>query len=160
MNNLSRYYRKERRVPMLKFPINLEIGCGDAEHKRKDHVGLDIRDYGQDILCDVEDGIPLPDNSCLSIYASHVFEHLENLVFVMNECHRVLQKRGELWIIVPHISCEKAYVPSHIIQFNKYTFDFFQYPEYAKNYNGSCWEIKEYVENQKKHIHVKMTPIK
>jgi len=64
-----------RRVKIKNFKdIYLDLGCGDKKHRRpikgKNNVGLDIIDYGQEIVWDVKDGIPLPDNSCEYIIAS------------------------------------------------------------------------------------------
>ena len=47
--------------------------------------------------------IPLKDNSCDAIYASHTFEHINPGVMplVFNECFRVLKNGGCLRIIIP-----------------------------------------------------------
>lgn len=158
--NISRIRRIKTKVPKLEYPILLEIGCGDPAHRKEGYIGLDIEDYGQEIIWDMELGIPLPDNSCSNIYASHVMEHLEDFIGVMNECWRILREDGELWVIVPHRNNEKAYLPSHVRFFDKWSFDFFQYENYAGEYHGKLWEIKELVVNDRPDIHIKMTPKK
>jgi predicted SAM-dependent methyltransferase len=161
MKNASTYNRRIRRIPTIsQFPIMLEIGCGDAAHRSKKHIGLDIIDYGQEFVWNIEEGIPLPDNSVSHIHCSHVLEHLEDLIGVINEMHRVLIPGGELYAIVPSQEHEKAYVPSHIRVFTKWTFDFFQYESYVNEYQSSLWEINELVINERKDIHCKMTPVK
>jgi SAM-dependent methyltransferase len=141
--------------------IKLEIGCGDPQHRRpaeEGYIGVDMIDYGQPVLWDIENGLPFPDNSASHIYCSHVFEHIDDLIGLMNECWRVLAHGGELWAIVPHRDAEKAYVPSHIRYFDKWTWNFFQYEEYAEGYYSKVWTIIDLVVNARKDIHVKMTP--
>lgn len=151
---------------LKKFPlgeIRLEIGCGDKEHWRREggeFLWIDIRDYGQDLVWDVEEGIPLPDNSCAFIYCSHTLEHMDDLVGVMNECWRVLKPDGVLQIVVPHKDSEKALVPSHVRLFDKWTFDFFQFESYTKDYSVKPWTVLELVVNERPDIHVKMQPRK
>lgn len=159
MINISRIRRIKARVPILQFPINLDIGCAEGSHRKAGYIGLDINDYGQEIVWDLEVCIPLPNNSCQNINATQVFEHVEDFVGVMNECHRVLKPDGQLFLTVPHKDHEKAYIPSHIRRFDKYTFDFFQYPEYADEYGGSLWEVLS-LEVKNGDIHVAMKPKK
>lgn len=161
--NVSTVKRLQKVIRTFKnSELNLEIGCGDKKHWRmdKDYIRVDVVDYGQDIVWDVEKGIPLPDNSCNYIYASHVFEHFSDYIGVVNECHRVLNKVGELYIVSPTVDSEKAFLPTHVNFFNKYTFDFFQYESYAQDYMGSVWKINELIVNDRKDIHIKMSPIK
>lgn len=166
--NVSRMKRIVRRFDieaLKKFQmgeIKVDLGCGDKDHWRKDEerLGIDVMDYGQDITWDVEEGIPLPDSSCSYIIASHFMEHLSDFIGVMNECWRILRKEGILYVIVPHRDNDKAYIPSHTRVFDKYVFNFFEYKEYAKSYQSSFWDIKELIVNERKDIHVKMTPHK
>lgn len=165
VSQIKRIVRRFNIRALSKFPIGeikVDLGCGDKDHWRKDEerLGIDVMDYGQDITWDVEEGIPLPDNSCSYIIASHFMEHLFDFIGVMNECWRILRKEGILYVIVPHKDSEKALVPSHTRLFDKWTFDFFQYNEYAKNYHSRLWEVKELVVNERPDIHVKMTPHK
>lgn len=75
--------------------ISIDLGCGSS--KTADHVGLD-KEYsdGVDVVHNLEDGIPYPDNSASEITAKHVFEYLKNPDQIMREIHRVLVKDGIL----------------------------------------------------------------
>ena len=141
------------RVPITKFPIHLDIGCG--KKTRDGYKGLDIIDFSQEFVWDIEKGLPLPDKSVSDIYSSHTFEHLHNLIFIMNECWRVLVKNGILYIIVQHMKREEAFDPTHKRFFNEQTWRAFE-KEFI-----SCevrpWEILDYVENERLDIHVKLT---
>lgn len=155
--NVSTIQRIDTKIPIIEnFPIKLELGSG--ENKKDGFVGLDIDDYGQKIIWDLEKGLPLPDNSCSRIYASHVFEHLEDLIGIFNECWRVLQTYGKLHVIVPEKNHLWAYNPSHIQFFTKRTFKFFA-TEQVKIYNCRKWEILKLILNERKDIHAWMSPI-
>lgn len=84
--------------------MKLDIGCGKTKLEN-DWEGLDIVDYGQKYVLDLEkDGLKgIPDKSITEIKAHNVFEHLsvEKRLFVFNECWRVLVSRGTLDIKVP-----------------------------------------------------------
>lgn len=58
------------------------------------------------IEADLRKGIPLPDNCCDGILASHLIEHLDvhESIKLISECHRVLVQEGLLVISVPNTS--------------------------------------------------------
>jgi len=157
-----------RRVKIKNFKdIYLDLGCGDKKHRRpikgKNNVGLDIIDYGQEIVWDIKDGIPLPDNSCEYIIASHFMEHFrkEDFIKIMNECWRILKPDGELYIIVPHRDRGASAWPVHLLEPSEDTFKFFdQTDETAREHRIKGWKIIEIITNEKKDIHVKMQPKK
>ena len=141
----------------------LELGCGQPHHRRIGYMlGLDIIDYGQEIVWDLAHGIPLPGDVCAKIYSSHCFEHVkpEAIVDVFNECWRVLRSGGELWVVVPHRNSPQAYVPTHLTYFDEKTF------QVLAEGHGDCytsikpWKITEIVTNQRGDIHCKLTPVK
>jgi len=102
--------------------MKLEIGCGATP--REGYRGVDMQDFGQEFVYDVRRPIPFDDESVDEIYCSHFLEHLDqdNVVKFLKQCHRMLKKGGQLWIIVPHRDNEKAYVIWHKTFYNKYTF--------------------------------------
>lgn len=81
----------------------LDLGCGKS--KKNGAIGIDfIKMPGVDVVCDLNKGLPLPDNSVDGIYASHILEHLDDFMFAMKEIWRVLKKNGWVKIWVPHFS--------------------------------------------------------
>jgi hypothetical protein len=52
---------RARRLPILTFPIKLDLGCG--EFPKEGFTRLDINDFGQEIMWDATEGLPLPDNT-------------------------------------------------------------------------------------------------
>lgn len=163
----------DRRVDLTGRPTNqlieesgygLEIGCGQAEHRRKEYaLGMDIEDYGQEIVWDVEQGIPLADNTCAKIYTSHTLEHIhpDKLIDVMNECWRVIQPGKEFWVVVPSVTHERAYTPSHLTYFSIKSFEPFYAPQgdcYTKKIKR--WTLISIKLNDRGDIHCRLTAIK
>ena len=74
--------------------IHLDLGSGDKGKQRGGNVSLDIRDIDVNFVWDIRNGIPLPDNSCEKITASHIMEHFypDEFIRIMNECWRILKK--------------------------------------------------------------------
>lgn len=78
------------------------LNVGSGEDYREGWVNLDYNDrYDPDIVCDLRDGWPFPDDSFSLVVASHVFEHLPDLEFQFQEAARVLREGGHLKVIVP-----------------------------------------------------------
>ena len=162
--NISRVSRFVRKFPMIDYgkPVRIEMGCGDNKHRHPERkegwYGMDIVDYGQEIIWDMEENLPFPDKSVDEIYSSHTFEHISNLVGLMNECWRILKDEGKLYIIVPHKDNEKAYIPSHVNHFDKFSWMFFEYRGVETDYFVKPWIIEEIIVNERPDIHVKMKP--
>lgn len=53
----------------------------------------------------INDGLPFADSSFDNIVAGEFIEHIENPVFFLKECHRVLKSGGRLIITTPNIYC-------------------------------------------------------
>ena len=104
--------------------MNIDLGCG--LNKNRGFKGLDkIPGPGVDIVCDLEDGIPLPDNSVDLVAASHILEHIRNLMELMDEIHRVCKPGADVAICVPHYQSIGAWQdPTHIRPFTEYTFSY------------------------------------
>lgn len=166
-----------RRIPFQrKFhnpftpPYKVNIGGGNVQHQQtrdKEHgyLVIDILDEGQDVIWDIEEGIPLPDNSCSQIYCSHVVEHVDDMIGLMNEFWRILQSDGVLYVVCPHITSDKAYILTHIRRLNEQTFQMFDYKfqtetDWKKGYNIYPWEVCEIIVNDRHDIHFKAQPHK
>ena len=77
---------------------------------------MDVRDYGQEVVRDARKGLPFDSEKFDRVDACHFLEHLapgEELLFVISEIHRVLKPGGSLVAIVPHVSSEGAFRPTH-----------------------------------------------
>jgi len=143
--------------------LKLDLGCGKV--KREGFIGIDISDYGQEIICDITKGIPFSDNSIEEIEANSILEHLssDNLLFVMRECHRVLKKNGKFNIVVPFAGSDGSFRdPTHQNFWTENTFDYFcegKPKHYDINPNHKFKKIKVEEKNGGA-IYATLTPIK
>ena len=82
--------------------IKLNLGCGFLEEK--DSIGIDIRDCGQEIIWDLNKGIPFPDESVDMVCSMHFIEHLDDKEFynLLLEIYRILKVGGTTENIQPH----------------------------------------------------------
>jgi len=110
----------------------LNIGCGTK--KLVGWINIDKNPmHKPDLLRDIEKGLPFDDNSIDTILCEQTLEHIHDLVFVMNEFHRVLKPNKKLLISVPLITGKWAWIdPTHVNYFNDSSFDFFM----ARDYNS------------------------
>lgn len=114
----------------------LDLGCGRVKFN-PNAVGVDChRMEGVDVVTDLN-SLPYPfsDESFDYIHASHILEHLENTIKVMEEIYRILRPSGRVLIRTPHFSNQMAYChPQHIRFFSLGSFDCFSgdNPEYTK----------------------------
>ncbi len=84
------------------FPVKVNVGCGNEPFPGWINLDLDpgVR---ADILWDVTDGLPFPDNSCAFLYSEHFLEHIpvQQGVQFLAECRRSLQPGGVVRIGMP-----------------------------------------------------------
>ena len=106
--------------------IKLNVGCG--ADIRPGYVNLDyLPQPGVDLVHDLNRfPWPLEAESVEDIYASHVLEHVEDLIATMREIHRICAPGARLEVRVPHFSCGVTYRdPTHRRAFSYFTFDYF-----------------------------------
>src|SRR4051812_22266165 len=103
--------------------LRLNLGCGLRRlpgFYNVDHVSLP----GVDILADLEEPLAeLPDDSVEQIYCRHTLEHVQRLLELLADLHRVTHADGRLELIVPHFSNPYGYSdPTHVRFFGLYSF--------------------------------------
>lgn len=140
--------------------IKLNIGCGrdyrpgwkniDISKAVKAEYYLDIR----------KDTLPFEAGSVSEIYISGVLEQIlenEDLIYAVNECHRVLKPGGIMTVIVPNAKYSIAHQdPMDIRKFTPETFGYFiksdrKYELYGSVYGFLGWSGFAYQENER-HI--------
>ena len=91
-------------------------------------VNLDVSaEVGADIVHDLTRlPWPLPSDAFREVYAFDVIEHLDDVVRVMEEVHRICRPGARVHITVPHFSSANAFTdPTHRHQFSCFSFDYF-----------------------------------
>lgn len=106
--------------------LRLDLGCGP--HARTGYFGVDLVErLGSDIVADLNQPLDqLPDNCCEAIYTRHALEHVQNLLPLMREIHRVCKPGARIEIVVPHFSNVYGYSdPTHVRFFALYSMYYF-----------------------------------
>jgi hypothetical protein len=79
----------------------MDIGCG-GKKQRPWAVGVDrVPQPGVDVVADLEGDLPFKDGSFDHAFAVHVLEHIDDLLGLMAELHRVLRPGGVLHVLAP-----------------------------------------------------------
>jgi ubiquinone/menaquinone biosynthesis C-methylase UbiE len=117
----------------LKFD-KLNLGCGTDI--KEGFVNLDVFKFkGVDIVHDLNKfPFPFPDNSFSYVLISHVLEHVEDPVKVVEEVWRIAKNDAIIEIGVPYFSGLNAVGdPTHKHFFAAKTFDFFERGKLGEN---------------------------
>ena len=106
----------------------LRVDLGSGARPRAGFYGLDqLEAAGVDIVADLNRPLDLlPDNCAEHVFSSHSLEHVEKLLPLMDEIHRIMRPGGTLEVIAPHFSNPYYYSdPTHVRFFGLYTMSYF-----------------------------------
>ncbi|PEP85131.1 class I SAM-dependent methyltransferase [Bacillus toyonensis] len=127
----------------------LHLGCGQTI--LEGWINLDIMPMeGVDIIADLNQckakPLPFEDNSVDEFFASHVLEHIQQSLDLMEELHRIAKPNATMICHVPYGSSDDAFEdPTHIRQFFLNSFAYFSQPIYWRadyGYKGD-WLIEK-----------------
>ena len=122
----------------------LKIDIGGGLNPYPGYVTVDSRKHA-DYVCDLNDGIPLPDNSVGVLNASHILEHLHDKTKIMSEIHRVLAHGGWAFIEVPSTDGRGAYQdPTHVSYWNENSFLYYTDKYLADFIDNNTIRFQEY----------------
>lgn len=100
--------RKMRKMGMALQEKKLHLGCG--ENIFSGYINLDLRKLpGVDIVHDINQPLPFPDNTFAEIVALNVLEHVKDLQSVIREMYRVTEPGGIWKIEVPYYNSPYAW---------------------------------------------------
>ncbi|WP_110954015.1 class I SAM-dependent methyltransferase [Anaerosinus massiliensis] len=123
----------ENNIEQLQVPRMINLGSG--KDWRKEYLNVDINHaWHPDIIADISHDfpvnqeietkrfgtIPIEEGSFDEIIASHLLEHIRDLVSAMTMCLRLLKVGGVFKIHVPYdLSCGAWQDPTHVRAFNE-----------------------------------------
>lgn len=109
-------------------PYKLNIGCGNVRFHGWINIDIEQNYKTVDLVCDARQKLPFNDNSCDLIYNEHFLEHLtlEEGLFFLKECHRILKPEGILRIAMPSLE----YVVQKYMSDDWRNQEWLNYPEY------------------------------
>lgn len=111
------------------MPRILDVGCG--QQKYPGSIGIDMNpDTAADVLCHLDEGsLPFRDNAFDEVHATHLIEHVDNIIRTVEEFHRVTRPGGIIVLITPHYTDFSSFCdPTHKWHLNSFSFRYF-YPE-------------------------------
>ena len=112
------------------------LGCGNKPIAG--YINCDFYTTAHaDLIFDLNQKFPIDTSDADLIVADNVFEHLDNYLGAIRECHRVLKPGGKLVVSVPYFRSKHAFVdPTHKVFFTLSSFDYFVEGTYNnKNYS-------------------------
>ena len=135
--------------------VVIDIGCGN--NKYPGSLGIDLAPLPSvDILADLSRGLPLQDSTVDNVHASHVLEHFDDLVGVMNEIWRVCKPGARVYVTVPHAT--SSYMtwrdPTHRRGINLSTFTYFD----RSTPEGSTFSYYSKAHLQRLHARLRFVP--
>ena len=116
--------------------------CGGFD-KPTGYTSLDLE--GADIIADLNNGIPLPDNSVGILRAHDAIEHLKDPIKTMTEAWRVLADGGMFMIMVPSTDGRGAFQdPTHVSFWNQNSFLYWTRKEQARYIRNDKVKFQSY----------------
>ena len=146
--------------------MKLNIGCG--RDYRPGWMNIDISsDCKTDVRMDIRtDTLPAREYEADEVYISGVLEQIgdnDQLINLMNECHRVLKPGGKMVVVVPNAKHAIAHQdPMDVRKFTIPTFQYFlkgdrHYELYGSVYGFLPWSDIQIHENERHILTVTMT---
>ena len=114
--------------------MKLNLGCG--RDIREGYVNLDkVGLEGVDVVHDLNVfPYPFEDNEFDEIYCSHVLEHVDDLLGVVEELSRISKPGGRIKVVAPYFASQGAFNdPTHKRFFTYKTFGYFSSGGYYSN---------------------------
>lgn len=107
-------------------PLILDVGCG--RNKFPGSIGIDHNPRtAADVLCNLDrPPYPFGDNLFDQIRVVHVIEHVEDVLAIMKELHRLARPGGRILLVTPHYTDFSSFCdPTHRWHLNSFSFRHF-----------------------------------
>src|SRR5262245_40298584 len=108
------------------WATKLNLGCGNKHLPDALNLDVTIR-TNPDVVHDLNvRPWPFSGDRFVEVFMYDVIEHLDDLVGVIEELHRITQHGGVVRITTPHYSCANAFTdPTHRHQLGWFSLDYF-----------------------------------
>jgi SAM-dependent methyltransferase len=105
--------------------MKIDLGCGNR--KVDGSIGIDrVGTESTDIIADINNSIPVEAESADVVYCNHILEHVDSVLGVIEDIHRVLKRGGVVKIKVPYCLSMDAFTdPTHRHFFTERSLDYF-----------------------------------
>lgn len=121
----------------------LKVDISAFYNRRSDCLSLG--DETSDVPCDLNDGIPLEDNSVFVLYANDILQKLKDPIKTMSEIYRVLSDGGWAFIEVPSTDGRGAFQdPTHVSYWNENSFWYYTRKDKAQYIRNTNIRFQEY----------------
>lgn len=122
----------------------MKVDIGGGLNPYPGYFTVDLRPEA-DCVADLNEGIPLPNNSVGVLNASHILEHLHDKTKIMAEIHRVLAPGGWAFIDVPSTDGRGAFQdPTHVSYWNDNSFLYYTDAYLASFIDNESIRFQEY----------------
>lgn len=118
----------------------LDIGCGTRKAE-PGAIGIDrAAAAGVDIVWDLDNfPWPIADSSYSRIHASHIIEHVRDVMRFMAEIHRIAAPNAQVFVTTPHFSSHNSYIdPTHVRHMAARSFEYFSGDDFPSFVGSSC----------------------
>lgn len=128
----------------------MKLNCGAGRDTREGFVNLDrVALPGVDCVFDLErcatERLPFPDDSVEEFLLSHIIEHIQNVLPMMQELWRVAKPGALMSVRCPYGSTDDGWEdPQHVRPYFLGSFNYFAQPWYWRasyNYTGD-WRLE------------------
>lgn len=131
--------------------MKLNLGCGRHPiegYVNVDHMALPGVDVVADLDACAKTPLPFDADSADEILMSHVLEHIQGSLSLMQELHRVAKAGALATILIPHGATDDAWEdPTHVRAYFPGSFGYFSQPYYWRadyGYRGD-WQPEKVV---------------
>lgn len=130
------YFSGEPQREEFQMAKGLNLGCG--LYRIPGFVNLDINpDFNPDIVHDLEEELPIRDETFDIVVCYHILEHIKNYEQLWREIYRILKPNGLVIVKVPEFPCRVAIAdPTHVRFFVPESF-----LHLADQYLGPTWSM-------------------
>jgi predicted SAM-dependent methyltransferase len=101
---LRRHRAGLRRARRMVLPPDAKVQLGSGGQPKPGWINIDLFAEGADVVLDLREDLPFPDDSIRAIYSEHIFEHFAypaDAKHLLRESLRVLAPGGTFSLVVP-----------------------------------------------------------